>query len=61
MKQIVFTTAFSAHEYQSDFNKEKFPATKNNPETGSLTVRSLVPEDSGVYYCAVSEHNDTSD
>lgn len=61
MKQIVFTTSYSPHEYQSGFSKEKFPAMKNDTETGSLTVQKLLPEDNGVYFCAVSEHSDTSD
>uniref|UniRef100_A0A3Q4M9X8 Ig-like domain-containing protein n=1 Tax=Neolamprologus brichardi TaxID=32507 RepID=A0A3Q4M9X8_NEOBR len=53
MKQIVFTTAYSTHTYESGFSEEKFPATKTNEETGSLTVKQLVPEDSGVYFCSV--------
>lgn len=61
MKQIVFTTAYSPHEYQGVFSKEKFPASKNDSETGSLTVEKLQPEDSGVYFCSVSEHSHTSD
>ncbi|XP_032356657.1 uncharacterized protein LOC116670300 isoform X2 [Etheostoma spectabile] len=60
MKQIVFTTAFSKHEYESGFSVEKFPATKSDALTGSLTVEKLPPEDSGVYFCAVSQHSDTS-
>ncbi|KAA8581847.1 hypothetical protein FQN60_008587, partial [Etheostoma spectabile] len=52
MKQIVFTTPTPPHKYESGFNEEKFPATKNNALTGSLTVEKLLPEDSGVYFCA---------
>uniref|UniRef100_A0AAZ1WY30 Ig-like domain-containing protein n=1 Tax=Oreochromis aureus TaxID=47969 RepID=A0AAZ1WY30_OREAU len=59
MKQIVFTTAYSTHTYESGFSEQKFPATKTNEQTGSLTVKQLVPEDSGVYFCSVSEHSDT--
>ncbi|KAF3700866.1 Immunoglobulin lambda variable 2-18 [Channa argus] len=61
MRQIVFTTTSPPHKYESGFNEDKFPATKNNPETGSLTVEKLQSGDSGVYFCAVSEHSDTGD
>ncbi|XP_050934314.1 M1-specific T cell receptor beta chain [Lates calcarifer] len=59
MKQIVYTTAYSPHEYQSGFSEDKFPAKKNDAETGSLTVKKLLHNDSGVYFCAVSEHSET--
>ncbi|XP_070697978.1 M1-specific T cell receptor beta chain-like isoform X3 [Pempheris klunzingeri] len=57
MKQIVFTTTTDPqHKYESGFSKDKFPATKNDAQTGSLTVKNLLPEDRGVYFCAVSQH-----
>ncbi|XP_044023433.1 uncharacterized protein LOC122862178 [Siniperca chuatsi] len=59
MKQIVLTTTTPPHKYESGFSEDKFPATKNNAQTGSLTVEKLLPEDSGVYFCAVSQHSDT--
>ncbi|KAM3595595.1 uncharacterized protein V6R79_025918 [Siganus canaliculatus] len=61
MKQIVYTTSYSAHQYESGFSKEKFPAEKKDAETGSLTVEKLLPQDGGVYFCAVSEHSDAHD
>lgn len=61
MKQIVFTTAYSSHEYESGFSEERFPAVKEDAETGSLTVKKLLPGDSGLYFCAVSEHSDAGD
>uniref|UniRef100_A0A8C9WX50 Ig-like domain-containing protein n=1 Tax=Sander lucioperca TaxID=283035 RepID=A0A8C9WX50_SANLU len=51
MKQIVFTTPTPPYKYESGFSEEKFPATKSNALTGSLTVEKLLPEDSGVYFC----------
>ncbi|KAE8290289.1 hypothetical protein D5F01_LYC12011 [Larimichthys crocea] len=61
MKQIVFTTSYSSAQYESGFSEDKFPAQKNDPQTGSLTVKKLLPEDSGVYFCSVSKHSDTGD
>uniref|UniRef100_A0A8P4FWI0 Ig-like domain-containing protein n=1 Tax=Dicentrarchus labrax TaxID=13489 RepID=A0A8P4FWI0_DICLA len=60
MKQIVYTTTIPPFQYESGFSEDKFPAQKNNPQTGSLTVEKLLPEDSGVYFCAVSQHSDTA-
>uniref|UniRef100_A0A3Q1J3M5 Ig-like domain-containing protein n=1 Tax=Anabas testudineus TaxID=64144 RepID=A0A3Q1J3M5_ANATE len=61
MKLIVWTTLSPPHKYESGFSEDKFPAKKNNFQTGSLTVEKLLPGDSGVYFCAVSQHSDTGD
>ncbi|CAK6983133.1 uncharacterized protein LOC122862178 [Scomber scombrus] len=61
MKQIVFTIPDSPNKYESGFNESKFPAQKKEYQTGSLTVVKLLPEDSGVYFCAVSKHSDSGD
>ncbi|KAK2826660.1 hypothetical protein Q5P01_020874 [Channa striata] len=61
MRQIVLTTPTPPHKYEGDFTKDKFPATKKDAQTGSLTVKTLQPGDSGVYFCAVSQHSDTGD
>uniref|UniRef100_A0A671XM41 Ig-like domain-containing protein n=1 Tax=Sparus aurata TaxID=8175 RepID=A0A671XM41_SPAAU len=50
MKQIVLTTQSPPHQYESGFSADKFPATKTNALTGSLTVERLLFNDSGVYF-----------
>lgn len=42
-----------------DFSDEKYSASKTVAESGTFTVKKLEPDDSGVYFCAVSEHSDT--
>ena len=61
MKQTVVKTLSPPHKYESGFTEAKFPAKKNDAQTGSLTVKNLLPEDRGVYFCAVSQHSDTGD
>uniref|UniRef100_A0A4W6FUT5 Ig-like domain-containing protein n=1 Tax=Lates calcarifer TaxID=8187 RepID=A0A4W6FUT5_LATCA len=45
MKLIVFTTTVKPDHDFGDFSKDKFS--------------NLVPEDKGLYFCAVSKHSDT--
>uniref|UniRef100_A0A3B4T5H0 Ig-like domain-containing protein n=1 Tax=Seriola dumerili TaxID=41447 RepID=A0A3B4T5H0_SERDU len=47
---------FLRKEYDTTvgFNQDRFPAQKSDAENGSLTVKKLLPEDSGVYFCAVT-------
>ncbi|KAK9533974.1 hypothetical protein VZT92_009051 [Zoarces viviparus] len=61
MRQIVYTTPSPPHAYESGFSEDRFPATKSDAHTGSLTVEKLLPNSSGVYFCAVSQHSDAGD
>uniref|UniRef100_H3C1P2 Ig-like domain-containing protein n=1 Tax=Tetraodon nigroviridis TaxID=99883 RepID=H3C1P2_TETNG len=56
MKLIVFTSVRAEPDF-GEFSKEKFSATKAKAESGPLTVKGLEAADSGLYLCAVSEHN----
>ncbi|KAM3595133.1 uncharacterized protein V6R79_018632 [Siganus canaliculatus] len=58
MKLIVFTRfGIEDHDF-GDFSKDKFSATKPDAQSGTFTVKNLLPEDNGVYFCAVSQHSD---
>uniref|UniRef100_A0A8C7SMM8 Ig-like domain-containing protein n=1 Tax=Oncorhynchus mykiss TaxID=8022 RepID=A0A8C7SMM8_ONCMY len=59
MKQVVFITPSSQPDYSGEFSKDKFSARKAVAESGSFTVKKLETGDSGMYFCAVSEHSDT--
>uniref|UniRef100_H3BYP0 Ig-like domain-containing protein n=1 Tax=Tetraodon nigroviridis TaxID=99883 RepID=H3BYP0_TETNG len=59
MKLIVFTSVRAEPDF-GEFSKEKFSATKAKAESGPLTVKGLEAADSGLYLCAVSEHNVTN-
>ncbi len=60
MKQIVLTrSGIDDHDFEPDFRNERFEASKPDAESGSFIVKNLVPEDKGVYFCAVSRHSDT--
>lgn len=52
---IVVTVPYADADFE-DFHKDKFSASKNEAERGSLTVKHVGPGDSGVYFCAVSTH-----
>uniref|UniRef100_A0A8C7SGZ2 Ig-like domain-containing protein n=1 Tax=Oncorhynchus mykiss TaxID=8022 RepID=A0A8C7SGZ2_ONCMY len=58
MKQVVYTSSYSDPEY-GDFREDKYPTVKAVAESGSFTVKKLEAGDSGMYFCAVSQHSDT--
>uniref|UniRef100_A0A3Q2D5E2 Ig-like domain-containing protein n=1 Tax=Cyprinodon variegatus TaxID=28743 RepID=A0A3Q2D5E2_CYPVA len=57
MTLIVYTVYGGQQDY-GDNLQTKYPAVKDNIETGALTVNDLQPDDSGVYFCAVSKYSD---
>ena len=59
MKQVVFTISDTKPDFQHGFNETKFSTTKPDAPSGTFTVKNLIPEDNGMYFCAVSEHSDT--
>ncbi|KAG7510871.1 immunoglobulin iota chain-like [Solea senegalensis] len=52
MTIVVYTTSGG-----KPVNQTKYSAIKDNIESGALTVKNLQPEDSAVYFCAVSKHS----
>ncbi|XP_076013830.1 M1-specific T cell receptor beta chain-like isoform X9 [Genypterus blacodes] len=53
MRQIVYTTQNTKPDYEPEFTMERFSATKPDALSGTFTVKNLVPEDKGLYFCAV--------
>ncbi|KAL1258073.1 hypothetical protein QQF64_011317 [Cirrhinus molitorella] len=53
MRLIAFITSYSDPEY-ADSEQNKFVANKTVPESGSLTVKNLEPNDSAMYFCSVT-------
>lgn len=58
MELIAFTTLNQEPDF-GQFSKEKYSATKTVAQDGSFTVKKVQPDDSGVYFCAVSEHSES--
>ena len=56
MSLVVFTTSYSKEEF-GDIKSSNYSTVKTVPERGSLTVTSVKSDDSGIYFCSVSEHS----
>uniref|UniRef100_A0A3B5PVY1 Ig-like domain-containing protein n=1 Tax=Xiphophorus maculatus TaxID=8083 RepID=A0A3B5PVY1_XIPMA len=57
MTLVVYTPFRGQPDYGENL-QSKYSAVKDTVETGALTVKDLQPDDSGVYFCAVSKHSD---
>ncbi|XP_023208512.1 immunoglobulin iota chain-like [Xiphophorus maculatus] len=57
MTLVVYTVYGGKPDYGENL-QSKYSAVKDTIETGALTVKDLQPDDSGVYFCAVSKHSD---
>ncbi|XP_048830034.1 uncharacterized protein LOC125707135 isoform X3 [Brienomyrus brachyistius] len=54
---IVFTVVGGKPDF-GNLNQSNYEVEKLQYETGSFSVKNMKPEDSGVYFCAVSQHSD---
>lgn len=58
MKPVAFITTSNKPDF-GGLPTGKYSANKTKPESGYFTVEKVQPDDSGVYFCAVSKHSDT--
>ncbi|CAI5695661.1 unnamed protein product [Oreochromis niloticus] len=59
MRLIVYTV-FGGNPDYGGAPENKYSASKAAIENGALTVNDLQQNDSGVYFCAVSKHSDST-
>ena len=59
MRLIVYTIRETKIVYMGS-NEGKYSTKKNLTGSVSLTVNNLLPEDSGMYFCAFSKHIDAN-
>ena len=56
MSLVVFTSLGVTNDF-GDIDKSKYSTDKTEADKGSLTVTSVESDDSGIYFCSVSEHS----
>ena len=56
MSLVVFTSLGVTNDF-GDIDKSKYSTVKTEADKGSLTVISVESDDSGIYFCSVSEHS----
>lgn len=52
----MFTFTGGVPDY-GEYSNDKYEAVKDKTESGLLRIKNLEPEDSGLYFCAVSRHS----
>uniref|UniRef100_A0A3Q3KT74 Ig-like domain-containing protein n=1 Tax=Mastacembelus armatus TaxID=205130 RepID=A0A3Q3KT74_9TELE len=55
---LIVYTVFGGQPDYGGAAPTKYSAIKDSIYNGSLTITDLLPEDNGVYFCAVSKHSD---
>lgn len=59
MELIVITMSTTKEHDFGKFSKVKFSAEKPDAFSGSFTVKTVEAGDTGLYFCAASQHSDT--
>ncbi|GCC16968.1 hypothetical protein chiPu_0017407 [Chiloscyllium punctatum] len=58
--ELIVTSIFGSEPTFEESFKKRFEVTRTSQKSCSLKIRSLVPTDTAVYYCAASDHSVTT-